>query len=139
MALQINPSLGLQARRVQYPDGLPTGQAVITTAGRMVAAIKKSLSRCRGNTPIMMRRHYEERSREFSSAVSQNSCPRLRNKGWLVKRTVTNALSGGTCRLGSSEKQEGCGLLRMLCRVEGYVHEQERDSNQNQCDYDIHD
>jgi O-acetyl-ADP-ribose deacetylase (regulator of RNase III) len=58
MALQINPSLRLKARRVQYPDGLPTGQAVITTAGRMVAAIKKSLSRCRGNTPIMMRRHY---------------------------------------------------------------------------------
>jgi O-acetyl-ADP-ribose deacetylase len=26
-----------EIRRVQYPDGLPTGQAVITTAGRMVA------------------------------------------------------------------------------------------------------
>jgi O-acetyl-ADP-ribose deacetylase len=27
----------MEIRRVQYPDGLPTGQAVITTAGRMVA------------------------------------------------------------------------------------------------------
>jgi O-acetyl-ADP-ribose deacetylase (regulator of RNase III) len=26
-----------EIRRVQYPDGLPTGQAVITTAGRMMA------------------------------------------------------------------------------------------------------
>ena len=26
-----------EIRRVQYPDGLPTGQAVITTAGRMPA------------------------------------------------------------------------------------------------------
>lgn len=26
-----------EIRRVQYPDGLPTGQAVITTAGRMAA------------------------------------------------------------------------------------------------------
>src|SRR5499426_1635026 len=26
-----------EIRRVQYPDGLPTGQAVITTAGRMIA------------------------------------------------------------------------------------------------------
>jgi len=52
---------------------------------------------------------------------------------------ATDALSGGTCRLGCSEKQEGCGLLRMLCRVERYVHEQQRDANQNQCDYDIHD
>jgi O-acetyl-ADP-ribose deacetylase len=26
-----------EIRRVQYPDGLPTGQAVITTAGRMLA------------------------------------------------------------------------------------------------------
>ena len=26
-----------EIRRTQYPDGLPTGQAVITTAGKMVA------------------------------------------------------------------------------------------------------
>jgi O-acetyl-ADP-ribose deacetylase (regulator of RNase III) len=26
-----------EIRRVQYPDGLPTGQAVITTAGKMTA------------------------------------------------------------------------------------------------------
>ena len=90
-----------EIRRLQFPDGLPTGQAVITTAGRMAAEIKKlSPSCCRGNTPIMVTRHYEERSREFSSAVSQNSCPRLRNKGWLIKCTVTDALSGETCRVG---------------------------------------
>jgi len=37
------------------------------------------------------------------------------------------------------KRENGRELLRMLCGVEGYVHEQQRDSNQNQCDYDIHD
>jgi len=39
----------------------------------------------------------------------------------------------------SLKRRNGRKLLPMLCGVEGNVHEQQRDANQNQCDYDIHD
>jgi hypothetical protein len=37
------------------------------------------------------------------------------------------------------KRKDGRGLIRMLCGVEGYLHEQKRDANQNQGGYDIRD